>query len=539
MTDNNEFRVRQTRRSCLEPSDWLLTPEGKPLRARYMPRTAEDDPQVLQLLGYQPPRPNAPVIRVDRGIQTRGFHEGDSLIGKILAAGPNSTAGYPTYWEIGAPVVYDTQEGSAHEIDEWTELRLVESDQVARWIRTQEAYDAQLDERLGIDTDSHAEDFHVGWPDHDGDIWVLDGELNGQAVDEPIRCCRAGTAHDHPTYRCPDGSFVYSCDQINSWRPAVDGDPQEWPTLDYPRIVVIGGLLDDAWVQFVIADCKTGPDDEVQWEAQNLAGDRVGTFWEGFDRIDDWVRWAPVASPHWPTAQRILILAGRIGVNQVKTAQVAERVDYKPGDPEPETYPRYRVTHGTHAGAVLWEGGSAIGSYVVIEEGTKPVTPPARPAWPAEERILVRKARLDGYTVEDLIGTRVDHPSGERVASYPRYELYDLDGEPAGELWRDQPEDVDQIIDWIPCPVREGITEWPTAKRIQVLAGTIDNERITAPVVAERIDWHDGAFSKRECFPKYRIVQGTAPAGATDSFYNNYDSDRITRYAVLEEGDND
>lgn len=539
MTNNNEFRVKRTRRGDLEPSDWLLTPEGKPLRARYMPRTTEDDPQVLQLLGYQPPRPNAPVIRVDRGIQTRGFHEGDSLIGKILAAEPNSTAGYPTYREIGTPTVYDTREGSAHEIDEWTELRLVESDQVTRWIRTQEAYDAQLDERLGIDTDSHAEDFHIGWPDHDGDIWVLDGELNGQAVDEPIRCRRSGTAHDHPTYRCPDGSFVYSCDQINNWRPAVDGDPQEWPTLDYPRIVVIGGLLDDAWVQFVIADRKTGPDDEVQWEAQNLAGDRVGTFWEGFDRIDDWVRWVPVASPHWPTAQRILILAGRIGVNQVKTAQVAERVDYKPGDSEPETYPRYRVTHGTHAGAVLWEGGSAIGSYVVIEEGTKPVTPLPRPAWPAEERILVRKARLDGFMVEDLIGTRIDHPSGERVTSYPRYELYDLDGGYVGELWRDQPEDVDQIIDWTPCPVREDATEWPTAKRIQVLAGTIDNERITAPVIAERVDWHDGAFSKRECFPKYRIVQGTAPVGATDSFYNNYDSDRITRYAVLEEGDDD
>jgi len=159
--------------------------------------------------------------------------------------------------------------------------------------------------------------------------------------------------------------------------------------------------------------------------------------------------------------------------------------------------------------------------------------------WPTEERILVRKARLDGFMVEDLIGTRVDHPSGERVASFPRYELHDLDGEPAGELWRDQPEDVDQVIDWVPCPIREGITKWPTAKRIQVLAGTIDNERITAPVVAERIDWHENAFSKRECFPKYRIVQGTAPVGATDSFYNNHDSDRITRYAVLEEGDND
>lgn len=159
--------------------------------------------------------------------------------------------------------------------------------------------------------------------------------------------------------------------------------------------------------------------------------------------------------------------------------------------------------------------------------------------WPTEERILVRKARLDGFEIEDLIGTRVDHPSGERVTSYPRYELHDLDGEPAGELWRDQPEDVDQIIDWAPCPVREDATEWPTAKWIQVLAGTIDNERITAPVVAERVDWHENAFSKRECFPKYRIVRGTAPVGATDAFYNNYDSDRITRYAVLEEGDDD
>ena len=58
-------------------------------------------------------------------------------------------------------------------------------------------------------------------------------------------------------------------------------------------------------------------------------------------------------------------------------------------------------------------------------------------------------------------------------------------------------------------------------------------------MVAERVDWHENAFSARECFPKYRIVQGTAPVGATDSFYNNYDSDRITRYAVLEEGDDD
>jgi len=463
MTNNNEFRVKRTKRSDLGPSDWLLTPEGKPLRARYMPRTAEDDPQVLQLLGYQPPRPSAPVIRVDRGIVTRGFHVGDTLAGKVLAAGVDLRSGYPDYFELGTCLSYSTEPGSFAEIDEWTELRLVEDDQVARWVRTQEAYDAQLDERLGIDTDDHAEDFHTGWSDHDGDIWVLNGELNGEAINEPIRCRPVGNAHGYPAYRCPDGTFVRGCDRIGSWRPAVDGDPQEWPTLDYPRI----------------------------------------------------------------------------GVNRIKTMQVAERVDYKPGDPEPETYPRYRVTHGTHAGAVLWEGGSAIGSYVVLEEGTKPVTPPARPAWPTEERILVRKARLDGFEVEDLIGTRVDHPSGERVTSYPRYELYDLDGEPAGELWRDQPEDVDQIIDWIPCPVREDATEWPTAKRIQVLAGTIDNERITAPVVAERIDWHDGAFSKRECFPKYRIVQGTAPVGATDAFYNNYDSDRITRYAVLEEGDDD
>ena len=95
------------------------------------------------------------------------------------------------------------------------------------------------------------------------------------------------------------------------------------------------------------------------------------------------------------------------------------------------------------------------------------------------------------------------------------------------------------IIDGVPCPIREDATEWPTAKRIQVLAGTIDNERITAPVIAERIDWHENAFSKRECFPKYQIVQGTAPEGATNSFYKSYDSDRITRYAVLEEGDDD
>lgn len=536
MTDN-QFRVRPKRLGDLDPSDWTLTPNGRPVRARY--RMIPVDAEVLELMDYQPPRPDAPVIRVDRGIQTHGFHAGETMAGKILAAGRELRSGYPDYFELGTCLSYSTEPGSFAEIDEWTELRLVEDDQVARWTRTQEAYDAQLDERLGIDTDSHAEDFHTGWPDHDGDVWVLDGELNGQVVDEPIRCCRAGTAHDRPTYRCPDGTFVYGCDQIDSWRPAVDGDPGEWPTLDYPRIVVIDGLLDDTEVQFMIADRRTGPDDEVRWEAQNLNGSTVGTFWEGFDRIDDWVRWVPVASPYWPTAQRIMILAGRIGVNQVKTAQVAERVDYKPGDPEPETYPRYRVTHGTHTGAVLWEGGSAVGSYVVLEEGTKPVTPPARPAWPAEERILVRKARLDGFEVEDLIGTRVDHPSGERHATYPRYEVRDLDGDCVGELWNDQPEDVDQIIDWIPCPIREDATEWPTAKRIQVLAGTIDNERITAPVVAERVDWHDGAFSARECFPKYRIVQGTAPVGATDAFYNNYDSDRITRYAVLEEGDDD
>lgn len=539
MTDNNEFRVKQTKRSDLKSSDWLLTPEGKPLRARYLPYTPGDDPQVLQLLGYQPPRPNAPVIRVNRGIQTRGFHAGETMAGKILAAGTELQSGYPDYFELGTCLSYSTEPGSSTEIDEWTELRLVEDDQVARWVRTQEAYDAQLDERLGIDTDSHAEDFHTGWPDHDGDVWVLDGELNGQAIDDPIRCYHVGTAHDRPAYRCADGTFVYGCDQIDSWRPAVDGDPQEWPTLDYSRIVVIGGLLDDAQVRFMIADRKTGPNGEVRWKAQNLNGDTVGTFWKGFDRIDDWVRWVPVASPYWPTAQRILILAGRIGVNQVKTAQVAERVDYKPGDPEPETYPRYQVTYGTHAGAVLWEGGSAVGSYVVLEEGTKPVTPPARPAWPAEEKIFVRSGRLDGFDVQDLIGTRIDHPSGERVTSYPRYALHDLDGDYVGELWRDQPEDVDQITDWAPYRVYEDATEWPTAKRIQVLAGMIDNERITAPVIAERIDWHDGAFSKRECFPKYRIVQGTAPVGATDAFYNNYDSDRITRYVVLEEDSDD
>ena len=539
MTDSNEFRVKQTKRSDLEPSDWLLTPEGKPLRARYLPYTPGDDPQVLQLLGYQPPRPSAPVIRVDRGIMTRGFHVGETMAGKILAAGRELRSGYPDYFELGTCLSYSTEPGSFAEIDEWTELRLVEDDQVARWIRTQETYDAQLDERLGIDTDGHAEDFHTGWPDHDSDIWVLDGELNGQVINEPIRCCHAGISHNRRAYRCPDGTFVYGCDQIDSWRPAAPGDPGEWPTLDYPRIVVIDGLLNNAQVQFMTADRRVGPDDEVRWIARNLNDSTVGTFWEGFDRIDDWVRFVPVTSPNWPTAQRIMILAGRIGINQVKTAQVAERVDYKPGDSEPETYPRYRVTHGTHRGAVLWEGGSAVGSYVVLEEGTKPVTPPARPAWPTEERILVRKARLDGFEVEDLIGTRVDHPSGERVMSYPRYELCDLDGEPAGELWRDRPGDVDQIIDWVPCPVREGIAEWPTAKRIQVLAGTIDNERITAPVVAERVDWHENAFSNRECFPKYRIVQGTAPVGATDAFYNNYDSDRITRYAVLEEGDDD
>lgn len=452
MTDN-QFHVRPKRLGDLDPSAWTLTPNGRPVRARY--RTIPVDAEVLELMGYQPPRPNAPVIRVNRGIQTHGFHAGETMAGKVLAAGVDLRSGYPDYFELGTCLSYSTEPGSSAEIDEWTELRLVEDDQVARWIRTQEAYDAQLDERLGIDTDGHAEDFHTGWPDHDGDIWVLDGELNGVTVDEPIRCCRAGTAHDHPTYRCPDGSFVYGCDQINSWRPAAPGDPGdpgEWPTLDYPRIVVVDGLLDDA---------------------------------------------------------------------------------------EPETYPRYRVTHGTHAGAVLWEGGSAVGSYVVLEEGTKPVTPPARPAWPTEERIYVRSARMDGFDVQDLIGTRIDHPSGERHATYPRYEMRDLVGDCVGELWNDQPEDVDQITDWVPCPIHEDATEWPTAKWIQVLAGTVDNERITAPVVAERVDWHENAFSKRECFPKYRIVQGTAPEGATDSFYNNYDSDRITRYAVLEEGDND
>ena len=479
------------------------------------------------------------MIRVDRGIQTRGFHVGETMAGKILAAGRDLRSGYPDYFELGTCLSYSTESGSFAEIDEWTELRLVEDDQVARWVHTQEAYDAQLDERLGIDTDSHAEDFHTGWPDHDDDIWVLDGELNGQVVNEPIRCCHAGISHNRRAYRCPDGTFVYGCDQIDSWRPAAPGDPGEWPTLDYPRIVVIDGLLDNAQVQFMTADRRVGPDDEVRWIARNLSGNTIGTFWEGFDRIDDWVRFVPVASPNWPTAQRILILAGRIGVNQIKTAQVAERVDYKPGDPEPETYPRYRVTHGTHAGAVLWEGGSAIGSYVVLEEGTKPVTPPARLAWPAEEKIFVRSGRLDGFDVQDLIGTRIDHPSGERVTSYPRYALHDLDGDYVGELWRDQPEGVDQITDWAPYRVYEDATEWPTAKRIQVLAGMIDNERITAPVIAERIDWHDGAFSKRECFPKYRIVQGTAPVGATDAFYNNYDSDRITRYVVLEEDSDD
>ena len=461
MTDN-QFHVRPKRLGDLDPSDWTLTPNGRPVRARY--RTIPVDAEVLELMDYQPPRPNAPVIRVDRGIQTRGFHAGATMAGKVLAAGKDLRSGYPDYFELGTCLSYSTEPGSFAEIDEWTELRLVEDDQVARWIRTQEAYDAQLDERLGIDTDAHAEDFHTGWPDHDGDIWVLDGELNGQAVDEPIRCCRAGTAHDRPTYRCPDGTFVYGCDQIDSWRPA---------------------------------------------------------------------------NPYWPTAQRIMILAGRIGVNQVKTAQVAERVDYKPGDPKPETYPRYRVTHGTHTGAVLWEGGSAVGSYVVLEEGTEPVAPAARPAWPTEERIYVRKARMDGFEVEDLIGTRIDHPSGERHATYPRYEVRDLGGGCVGELWNDQPEDVDQIIDWIPCPIREDATEWPTAKRIQVLAGTIDNERITAPVVAERVDWHENAFSAQECFPKYQIVQGTSPEDATDVFYKSYDSDRITQYAVLEEDSDD
>lgn len=431
MTDN-QFHVRPKRLGDLDPSAWTLTPNGRPVRARY--RTIPVDAEVLELMGYQPPRPNAPVIRVNRGIQTRGFHAGEAMAGKILAAGVDLRSGYPDYFELGTRLSYSTEPGSSAEIDEWTELRLVEDDQVARWIRTQEAYDAQLDERLGIDTDGHAEDFHVGWPDHDGDIWVLDGELNGRAVDEPIRCRRAGTAHDCLTYRCSDGTFVYGCDQINSWRPAAPGDP---------------------------------------------------------------------------------------------------------GDLEPETYPCHGVTHGTHRGAVLWKGGSAVGSYVVLEEGTKPVTPPTRPAWPTEERIYVRSARMDGFDVQDLIGMRIDHPSGERHATYPRYEMRDLDGDCVGELWNDQPEDVDQIIDWIPCPIREDATEWPTAKRIQVLAGTIDNERITTPVVAKRVDWHENAFSKRECFPKYRIVQGTAPVGATDAFYNNYDSDRITRYAVLEEDSDD
>ena len=187
---------------------------------------------------------------------------------------------------------------------------------------------------------------------------------------------------------------------------------------------------------------------------------------------------------------------------------------------------------------VLWLTKELTGSHAVLEEGTKPVAP-ARPAWPAEERILVRKARLDGSMVENLIGTRIDHPSGERVTSYPRYKLHDLGGELAGELWRDQPEYIDRVIDWVPCPVREDATEWPTARRIQVLAGTIDNERITTPVVAERVDWHGGILNRRECFPKYRIVQGAAPVGATGVFYNNYDSDRITRYAVLEEDSDD
>lgn len=167
MTDSNEFRVKRTKRSDLGPSDWLLTPEGKPLRARYLPYTPGDDPQVLQLLGYQPPRPDAPVIRVDRGIQTRGFHAGETMAGKILAAGRELRSGYPDYFELGTCLSYSTEPGSFAEIDEWTELRLVEDDQVARWIHTQEAYDAQLDERLGIDTDSHAEDFHTGWPDYD------------------------------------------------------------------------------------------------------------------------------------------------------------------------------------------------------------------------------------------------------------------------------------------------------------------------------------------------------------------------------------
>lgn len=233
MTDN-QFHVRPKRLGDLDPSAWTLTPNGRPVRARY--RTIPVDAEVLELMSYQPPRPNAPVIRVTRGIQTRGFHAGETMAGKILAAGVDLRSGYPDYFELGTCLSYSTEPGSSVEIDEWTGLRLVEDDQVARWIRTQKAYDAQLDERLGIDTDSHAEDFHTGWPDHDGDVWVLDGELNGQAVDEPIRCCRAGAAHGYSAYRCPDGTFVYGCDQINSWRPAAPGDPGEWPTLDYPRI---------------------------------------------------------------------------------------------------------------------------------------------------------------------------------------------------------------------------------------------------------------------------------------------------------------
>lgn len=84
------------------------------------------------------------------------------------------------------------------------------------------------------------------------------------------------------------------------------------------------------------------------------------------------------------------------------------------------------------------------------------------------------------------------------------------DGKPV--LWRDHPERL----------VMRNESSWHYPK-----------------VVAERIDWHENAFSKRECFPKYRIVQGTAPEGATDVFYKSYDSDRITQYAVLEEGDDD
>lgn len=478
MTDNNEFRVRYTRRSQLDPRDWLLTPEGKPLRARYMPRTAEDDPQVLQLLGYRPPRPTAPVIRVDRGLMIRGNRVGESLVGKVLAAGTSSEeTDYPTYWEVGTCTPYSTEDRSAAEIDEWTELRIVDSDQVTRWIRTEEAYNASLDERLGIDS----------------------GDSDDQTED----------------------------------------DLGAWPTIDYPRIIVIDGVLDDDEVQFVTADRAVGPDGTIRWAAHNLAGDVVGEFWQAFDKINDWERFVPVASPYWPTAEQIMILAGRIGVNEIKTAQVAERVDWKPGDPEPGTYPRYRITHGTHRGAVIWERGSFIGSYAVIKEGSKPTTPPAEPDWPTEDRIYVRHGRLDGFDVHDLIGTRIDHADNDSNPSYPRYEVYDLDGDYVGEFWNNQPVGVDRIYDWSPCPIRDDVTEWPTAKRIQILAGTVDNYRITKPVIAERVDWREGALSTRECFPKYRIVQGTAPEGALDVLYRSFDSDRITRYAVLEEDSDD